>query len=58
MPANVKIIVYSILGREIQTLVNEQKHSGSYEIELNAAGLPSGVYFYRIRTENFSAVKK
>ncbi|MFH1528016.1 MAG: T9SS type A sorting domain-containing protein [Bacteroidota bacterium] len=50
--------VYDILGREIQTLVNESKPPGNYEIEYNADDLPSGVYFYRIQTEYFNATKK
>ncbi|MFH2030282.1 MAG: T9SS type A sorting domain-containing protein, partial [Bacteroidota bacterium] len=54
----IKLHVFDILGREIQTLVNEQKPPGNYEIEFNAGGLPSGVYFYRIKTENYNATKK
>ncbi|MBU1680401.1 MAG: T9SS type A sorting domain-containing protein [Bacteroidetes bacterium] len=50
--------VYDILGKKIQTLVNESKPPGNYKIEFNAAGLPSGVYFYRLETEYFNAVKK
>ncbi|MBU1679065.1 MAG: CotH kinase family protein [Bacteroidetes bacterium] len=54
----IKLHVFDILGREIQTLVNEQKPPGNYEIEFSAVGLPSGVYFYRIKTENYNATKK
>jgi trimeric autotransporter adhesin len=50
--------VYDITGREVITLLNDYKEAGSYEIEFNAANLASGVYFYRLNTGNFSAVKK
>jgi Secretion system C-terminal sorting domain len=37
--------VYDILGKEIETLVNEEKSAGYYQVEFNATNLPSGVYF-------------
>jgi Secretion system C-terminal sorting domain/FG-GAP-like repeat len=54
--ANLK--VYDILGREVATLVNEYKQAGKYEVEFNAANLPSGVYFYKLEAGNYSQVKK
>jgi hypothetical protein len=54
----VKISVYDILGREIRVLVNQVKSPGRYEITFNANGLASGVYFYKIRTEEFTQIKK
>ncbi|MCZ7601896.1 MAG: M20/M25/M40 family metallo-hydrolase [Melioribacteraceae bacterium] len=53
-----KLIVYDILGREVKTLVNEVKSSGTYEVEFDASDLPSGVYLYRLQSANFSSVKK
>ncbi|HZW40548.1 MAG TPA: YCF48-related protein [Ignavibacteriaceae bacterium] len=50
--------VYDILGREITTLVNEDKSEGSYLIEYNASKLSSGVYFYSLTTGSFSMNKK
>ena len=50
--------VYSVLGREVATLVNEYKPAGKYEIEFNASSLPSGVYLYKLKTGNYSSVKK
>ncbi len=50
--------VFDINGREIKTLVNEIKPPGTYEVCLNASKLPSGVYFYRMETDNFTDVKK
>jgi len=50
--------VYDILGREVATLVNEEMPAGSYEIEFDAAELTSGIYFYRLMTDNFSETRK
>ena len=44
----VQLTVYDILGREVAVLVNEEKPPGEYEVEFNDAGLPSGVYIYRL----------
>ena len=54
----VKLIVYNLLGREIKTLVNEKLNAGRYEVDWNASGYPSGVYFYKLKTNEFSDVKK
>jgi|GEM_PF-207588 len=56
--ASVKISVFDVLGREMATLVNEEKAPGSYEIEWNANGLSSGVYFYTLKTEDFTTSRK
>ncbi len=50
--------VYDILGRKITTLVNEAKQPGTYEIEFNAEGLPSGVYYYQLKSGSFIETKK
>lgn len=55
--------VYDVLGREVATLVNEEKSPGNYEVKFDAetlhgASLPSGVYFYRLSTPKFTSVKK
>jgi hypothetical protein len=47
--SNVAIKVFDILGNEIETLVNEVKQTGTYEITWYAEGLPSGIYFYRLQ---------
>jgi hypothetical protein len=49
---------YDLLGIEIETLMNEEKSVGTYEVEFNASSLPSGVYFYRIQAGNFIDTKK
>ncbi len=55
--SRVVLKVYGILGREVRTLVNEQKQPGTYKVVLDASALPSGVYFYRITAGSFSDVK-
>ena len=54
----VSLKVMDILGREVKSLVNEYQTAGVKEINFNASGLPSGIYFYSIKTEGFSDVKK
>ena len=55
----ITIKVYDILGNEVATLVNEYKPAGTYAVEFNGSTLPSGVYFYRLQTDNgFTATKK
>jgi photosystem II stability/assembly factor-like uncharacterized protein len=54
----VKIIVYDLMGREVQTLVNERLQAGMYEVRFDGSKLTSGVYFYKLITEGFSVVKK
>lgn len=55
---NVMIIVYDALGREVRTLINEEKAAGSYTTEFNAANLSSGIYYYQIRADEFIQTKK
>ena len=60
VPQSSKVIikVFDVLGNEIETLVNEEKPAGTYELTWNAANLPSGVYFYQIKAGEFTTVKK
>jgi len=46
----VDLRIYNILGKEVALLVHEEKLPGLYSIEFNAKGLPSGVYFYELKT--------
>lgn len=50
--------VFDILGNEVATLVNEMKDAGAYEVEWNASSLPSGIYFYTLRTSSFTQTKQ
>lgn len=54
----VTLKIYDILGNEVAILVNEEKPAGTYEVTLNAANLPSEVYFYKIQAGDYTAVKK
>jgi N-acetylneuraminic acid mutarotase len=54
----VSLKVYDVLGNEIETLIKEEKPAGTYEVNWNAANLPSGVYFYQLRAEDFISTKK
>lgn len=56
--ANVKLTIYNLLGEEIITLINEYKEAGSYKINWNAINLPSGIYLYRLETDNYTDSKK
>ncbi|MCL6099681.1 MAG: T9SS type A sorting domain-containing protein [Bacteroidetes bacterium] len=60
---HVVLKVYDLLGREVSTLVNEEKAPGNYEVKFNVEtrsgeSLPSGVYFYRLTAGSYSEVKK
>ncbi len=55
---NVRITVYDRLGREIATLVDEVQSAGTHTVIFNASDLPSGTYFYRIKTNSYTEVKK
>ena len=54
----VTLKVFDLLGREVATLVNEEKPAGIYKVNFNGNGLASGIYFYKIQTINFVEVKK
>lgn len=56
--ANVKLVVYDVLGREVATLVNEQLKSGSYEVEWDASQYSSGVYYYQLASSDFIETKR
>ena len=50
--------VFNLLGEKIATLVNDEKEPGSYTIEFDGNKFASGIYFYRIKSLNFSNTKK
>ena len=55
---NVVLKIFDILGREIKTLVNEQKPAGTYEVQFDASQLSSGVYFYSLQYGELRETKK
>lgn len=54
----VKMSIYDILGKLVNTLVNEQKSAGRYEVNWNASNYASGTYFYKFETDAFTDIKK
>jgi hypothetical protein len=54
----VKLAVFDLLGREVSVLVNGYRIAGRYSTTWDAAGLPTGVYFYRLETGSFTSVRK
>ena len=56
--SNVKLTVYNVLGQQIAVLVNGFMKSGNHTVDFNAAGLNSGLYFYKLESNGTSLVKK
>jgi hypothetical protein len=56
--SKVRLEIYNILGEKIKTLIDEYYSPGKYNISFNAEELPSGIYFYRLITEDFIQTKK
>ncbi len=54
----VTLKVFNSLGEEITTLINENIIAGNYEVEFDAADLPSGIYFFRLQAGSFVETKK
>lgn len=62
LSGNVEIILYDILGKRVMTLIDKYYDAGTYEIEFNALStnyeVPSGIYFYQMKTRYFTDTKK
>lgn len=56
--AFIKLAVYDMLGKEVESLVSQQLSPGTYVVDWNAAKFSSGIYMYKLITNNFSLVKK
>lgn len=54
----VTLNVYDMLGKEVALLINEEKSAGRYSIRFEGSGIPSGVYFYRLQSGGYTAVRK
>ena len=54
----IKLEIFNSLGEKVSTLVSETLSAGAYEYELDAGSLSSGIYFYRLQSENFIQTKK
>ena len=55
---HVTLKVYNVLGKEVASLVNSDKTAGHYQTVFSGAGLPSGIYFYRLEAGSYSQIKK
>jgi hypothetical protein len=60
LPASgfVTLVVYDLFGKEVATLVNEEKPAGNYQVKFDAPQLSSGIYFYRLHAGNLVETKK
>jgi Secretion system C-terminal sorting domain/Beta-propeller repeat len=56
--SNVKVLVFDVLGREVGVLADEYLRAGEYRVEWNAVPYSSGIYFYTLKTDNFTQTKK
>jgi len=59
IPTNefVSLKLYDLLGKEVVTLVSDEKLQGEHSVQWNASDFPSGVYYYTVRAGNFSSTK-
>ena len=55
--SRVTLKIFTLLGQELRTLVSGNQVAGSHEVVFDATGLPSGVYFYRLQTKQFTITK-
>lgn len=53
-----KLIIYDLLGREVETLINSKQQPGTYETEWDGSNFASGIYFYKLVSENYTSTKK
>lgn len=60
LPSTQKVVlkIFDVLGREVKTLIDEERSAGNYNITFNASKISSGVYFYRLEAGNFMKVNK
>jgi hypothetical protein len=56
--SQVTLKVYDILGEVVSTLVNDVMPSGTFNVNFNGSNLSSGIYFYKLETNNYTATKK
>jgi len=57
-PGRVRSVIYDLLGRQVHTLLDEDKRAGGHTVTFDASGFPSGVYFYRIQAGEFAETRK
>lgn len=57
-PDKVELQIYNIKGQLVQTLVNDNKPAGNHTVEWSAENMSSGIYFYKLSTNDTTLVKK
>ncbi|MBE2218397.1 MAG: T9SS type A sorting domain-containing protein, partial [Ignavibacteria bacterium] len=55
---NVKLTIFDALGKEVAVIVNDNLNAGIYKADWDASVFPSGIYFYKLVTEDFVQTKK
>jgi flagellar hook assembly protein FlgD len=58
MTNEVELSIYNLLGQNVATLVDEKQNAGYHQVEWDASGFASGIYYYRIEAGKFADVKK
>jgi predicted CXXCH cytochrome family protein len=56
--SEIELVVYDALGKQIETLISGDHDAGVYEVDFDATGLSSGIYFYQIRSASFTETRK
>lgn len=56
--AHVKIVIYNLLGQNVETLFNGNQTAGIHQVTWDASEVPTGVYFYRMETGEFTQTRK
>jgi hypothetical protein len=57
-PGEIQVTIYDLLGRQVETLVDEEKQAGQYRVIWDASNHSSGIYFYRIKAGDYTETKK
>ena len=58
IPGMVTLKIFDARGNEVESLISENQAAGSYSVFFDASKLPSGAYYYKLASENFSETKK
>ncbi|MCX7876814.1 MAG: putative Ig domain-containing protein [Melioribacteraceae bacterium] len=56
--SNVRLTVYNSIGKDVAELINKEMSAGNYQVNFDATNLPSGIYYYKLETENFTQTRK